>query len=178
MAKKIKTKIKDKDRGYKKFIQGMNKMAKKPQVKCGFLVSKDDVYESNNNGNNNNNNGLLTVLDVAIIHEFGSVDGHIPQRSFIRSSYDEGKKDLNKYVDKLRLKLILNKLNVKKILNLIGLVIQKQQKLKILKGIPPPLQQETIDRKGSSKTLIDTGQMLNSIHYEVVKDKANGIKDD
>ena len=32
-----------------------------------------------------------------------------------------------------------------------------------------PLKASTIKRKGSSKTLIDTGAMFESIHYEVVK---------
>jgi hypothetical protein len=34
--------------------------------------------------------------------------------------------------------------------------------------VPPPNSPRTIARKGSSKTLIDTSQMINSIRAEVV----------
>ncbi|MDF7681191.1 hypothetical protein PT300_11600 [Enterobacteriaceae bacterium ESL0689] len=40
-------------------------------------------------------------------------------------------------------------------------------KRKIQSGIAPPLDPKTIARKGSSRPLIDTGNLLQSITYEV-----------
>ena len=42
-------------------------------------------------------------------------------------------------------------------------------KVAITEGITPALKSATIKRKKSSKPLIDTGQLLNSITYEVRK---------
>jgi len=46
-----------------------------------------------------------------------------------------------------------------------GIAGQLRQSISELKS--PPLKQSTIDRKGFSKPLIDTGHMLNSVDYEV-----------
>jgi hypothetical protein len=49
--------------------------------------------------------------------------------------------------------------------------IQMENKIKekILSNIPPPNVEETIRRKGSSSTLIDTGAMLNSVTHRLME---------
>ena len=49
----------------------------------------------------------------------------------------------------------------------IGMKIENAIRLKILSNVPPPLKEATIKRKGSSQTLIDTGQMLASISHSI-----------
>lgn len=49
----------------------------------------------------------------------------------------------------------------------IGMVLENEIRLKILSNVPPPLKKSTIKRKGSSATLIDSGQMLASISHQV-----------
>ena len=49
----------------------------------------------------------------------------------------------------------------------IGMKIENAIRLKILSNVPPPLKEATIKRKGSSHTLIDSGQMLASITHSV-----------
>jgi HK97 gp10 family phage protein len=43
-------------------------------------------------------------------------------------------------------------------------------KQKIMSNVPPPLAEATIKRKGSDRTLIDTGAMLSQVSSEVVSD--------
>ena len=49
----------------------------------------------------------------------------------------------------------------------IGMVLENEIRLKILSNVPPPLKESTVKRKGSSTTLIDSGQMLASISHQV-----------
>ena len=49
----------------------------------------------------------------------------------------------------------------------IGMTLENEIRLKILSNVPPPLKESTIKRKGSSATLIDSGQMLASISHQV-----------
>lgn len=49
-----------------------------------------------------------------------------------------------------------------------GLRMAADHKRTIRETVPPPNAPSTIQRKGSSKPLVDTGQMLNSIRAEVV----------
>ena len=49
----------------------------------------------------------------------------------------------------------------------VGMKIENAIRLKILSNVPPPLKEATIKRKGSSQTLIDSGQMLASISHSI-----------
>lgn len=49
----------------------------------------------------------------------------------------------------------------------IGMKLENQIRIKILSNIPPPNASSTIKSKGSSYTLIDTGEMLESVSHEV-----------
>lgn len=119
--------------------------------------------------------GSLTVAEIAAIHEFGL--GGMPERSFIRSYFDA---ELPKIQGAL-LALIRAKLShsvktgtpvtakdQKEILDKIGLYMVGRIQQRIAAGeIVPELAQSTIDRKGSSTPLIDTGQLRSSISHEV-----------
>lgn len=118
----------------------------------------------------------ITVLGVATVHEFGvNVVGkngkkiNIPERSFIRSSYDANKQRIFEF-DK-ELERVLNlELSVDGFFNLIGEfavgVIQNHLTSQVMS---PPLAQSTIRMKGSSNPLIDTGQLRRSIDYKIVR---------
>ena len=51
----------------------------------------------------------------------------------------------------------------------IALKMQRDIQASILSNTPPPNKPSTIRRKGSSRTLIDTGLLLNSVQSEVIK---------
>lgn len=107
------------------------------------------------------------VALVAAVHEFGSTARNIPERSFLRSSVRE---NIAKYIkiNKGNLQRVVNgKIRMRHALELLGQVAAGDVKRTIRNGDFAPLQQATIDRKGSSKPLIDTGMMLQSVTYEV-----------
>lgn len=118
----------------------------------------------------------ITVLGVANIHEFGLnvVDKNgrkinIPERSFIRSSYDANKQRIFEFDKELERVLGLE-LSVDGFFNLIGEfavgVIQNHLTSQVKS---PPLAESTIKAKGSSNPLIDTGQLRRSIDYKIVR---------
>jgi hypothetical protein len=109
----------------------------------------------------------LTVAEVGAFHEFGT--RHIPQRSFIRAWFDEAVAS-GEIADLLRSQLklaVAGKLPLDQALERVALKCQASVQKRITKRIPPPLAQSTIDRKGSSVPLIDTGQLRASIRGRV-----------
>jgi hypothetical protein len=117
----------------------------------------------------------LTVATVAMRNEFGfsgkdETTGewiHIPERSFMRSAMKENKKKLKKMLNQLAKKVLHQEMDTKKALNIVGLKLQTMFRQKIETGPFKPNSPVTIILKGSDKPLIDTGQMLGSIDFEV-----------
>lgn len=110
----------------------------------------------------------LTVAQVAAFHEFGvppfqlpsgAVHPGIPQRSFIRAWFDENQTFINDTLRSQMQLVIAGKLTAEKAMARIALAFEGSVKQRIARGIPPPLSPVTIALKGSSKPLIDTGQL-------------------
>ncbi len=131
------------------------------------------------------------ILMIARVHEFGcrievtekmrgwfrwqgyplspdTKEINIPERSFMRSGFDENERDLISAIERLLQHVINLKLSPNDFYERIGtwLVSRIQNKLRSLSD--PPLSSMTIERKGSSSPLIDTGRLISSITYRVV----------
>lgn len=104
-----------------------------------------------------------TVVEIATIHEFGM---GVPERSFIRAFVDENEALIKKKIRTLGKKIVKGTLSSKQALDILGVWLTGKIQSRIAKGIPPALAQATIDRKGSSKPLINTGQLRSSITHE------------
>jgi hypothetical protein len=109
----------------------------------------------------------FSMVDLAIVHEYGSKDGRIDSRSFIRSTCDAKRGDHIKLASQLQDKIIDGKLNVKKALTQFGEVVSKDMVQTINRGDFKELSKKTKKRKKSSKPLIDTGRLKGSITHEV-----------
>lgn len=112
----------------------------------------------------------LSIAQKAFYNEYGTkIDGvvHVPERSFLRSAYDENASDINTTIDRLWAGVHSEKVTAEQAGKILGERHQGQVKSKIRNGSFTPNAESTIARKGSSKPLIDTGEMLNSIRYEV-----------
>jgi len=110
----------------------------------------------------------LTVAEVAAFHEFGvgpfqlpsgAVHPGIPQRSFIRGWFDESQPFIAETLRAQMRLVIAGKLPVEKAGARIALAFEGSVKQRIAKGIAPPLSPVTVAAKGSSKPLIDRGQL-------------------
>ena len=110
--------------------------------------------------------GASTAM-IAAVHEYGNE--HVPERSFMRTSLQ---KNRGRYsaLNEQNLKKVLNGgMSVDAALGQLGLMASSDIKEQIKNGSYAPLKQATIKRKGSSKPLIDTGQMRQSVTYELEK---------
>lgn len=91
----------------------------------------------------------------------------IPERSFMRTTIKEKKKAVIALQKKLLVQIRKGEMTIEKGLGLIGQFMADAMSKKIVKLKSPPNSPATIRRKGSSNPLVDTGQMKNSITYEV-----------
>jgi hypothetical protein len=101
------------------------------------------------------------------VHEYGSQDGRIPARSFIRSTCDAMRTKHLKLMSTLQNKILGGKLLLSQALDTLGEVISKDMVSTINQGVRPDLTEGTIKRKKSSKPLIDTGRLKGAITHEV-----------
>jgi hypothetical protein len=92
----------------------------------------------------------------------------IPERSFMRSTIKEKKKDIIALQRKLLVKIRKGEITVEKALGLIGEFTADAMSQRLVKLKSPPNKPATIRAKGGkSNPLVDTGQTKNSITYEV-----------
>ena len=174
---------KDIDLGYVRILGQLAILSKKPHVKIGINEQEGrepkEVRES----------GVpvkFRVLDVALVHEFGSRDGRIPQRSFVRATSDKNRRKWFGIAKGLKDRILRGQATVSSALDLMGVKGRSDMQRTIQKGIPPALAASTLRRRrgapgGGKKTreifggknirvgkatpLIDTGQLLGSIQY-------------
>jgi len=146
--------LKDDKREQRRLEKLLRKMASAPHVAVGILQD-EPILDG------------FSMVDLATVHEYGSKDGRIPQRSFIRSTCDAKRVDHLRLAGLLQNKIIDGKLSIKQALTQLGEVVSKDMVQTINHGINPELNRSTIKRKKSSKPLIDTGRLKGSITHEV-----------
>lgn len=114
----------------------------------------------------------LTNSEIGVIHEFGSDNAGIPPRSFLRMPVEHFKREIMKSLATAKVKEAIDRGDVITVFRVLGVAAEGFVKLAFNSGgfgKWPALKPETIARKGSSKPLIDTGQLRRSITSDVVK---------
>ena len=127
-------------------------------VRVGIQSSSIHVYEDGE-----------TITEVGAQNEFG-VPGKIPRRSFLRLPFAVKKKELDAFIQKMFKKVAEEGMDAQRALGLIGVKAQQiVQDAFTSKGYGnwPENSPNTIEEKGSSQPLIDTGALRSSISYEV-----------
>jgi phage gpG-like protein len=110
----------------------------------------------------------ITMPDLAAIHEYGAPSRNIPERSFVRASITLNQSKYGKFLLGEVKSLLLLKTTPMKIKQILGMQAAADVQMYMVNGKFAPLKAKTIKRKGSSKPLIDTGQLRQSITYKVV----------
>lgn len=113
----------------------------------------------------------ITVAQIAAVNEYGSQDGRIPERSFIRSTVNEYHDQIQRMLDKFSDQILEGKMTRKRALGIASQFLADKIRAKINSGVPPRNAASTVRRKGSSKTLVDTGQMLAAVDWDVKESK-------
>lgn len=150
------------DRGYRKLVDVFASLGERPtKISVGIHAADGgEVHEGD--GSN-----ALTVAQIGLIHEFGAPAAGIPQRSFIRAWADENQGNVKKAISAMLQSVVRGKRTREQAFQLLGQAFTGQVKKRMAIGIPPPLSPVTIALKGSSKPLIDSGQLRSSISYAV-----------
>lgn len=148
------------DRGFDRLKKALEAArARGSYVKAGVLGT----------GAKEDHGGATNVL-IAAVHEFGSPENNIPERAPIRTAFTAHRRE---YLEMLRavVKSVYQlKGGLEPGLGRIGMKMAVDIKRGITSGpgLPPPLAPATVARKGSDRPLVDTGQLVNSITWEVV----------
>jgi hypothetical protein len=91
----------------------------------------------------------------------------IPERSFLRSGYDENVNEIANKIEELVPDVLEGQIDTKVFMDMIGLEFagKIQKKLRDLKN--PANSSMTTERKKSGNPLIDTGRLVGAIRHEV-----------
>lgn len=90
----------------------------------------------------------------------------IPERSFLRSGYDEHKDEVLKKADRMLLDVLLGTMKEETFLKEVGLALSSKIKDYATDLRTPANHPFTIAQKGSSNPLVDTGDMIDAITYD------------
>jgi len=116
--------------------------------------------------------GAKSIAQYAIANEFGAEIDHangarivIPARSFMRTTVDENRKVYEQAVDVGFTRAAIGGATAKSVLTHLGVIVRRDVKRKIRSIREPANAPSTVERKGSSKPLIDNGDMLRAVDY-------------
>lgn len=146
-------------RELKRKVDGVDRM----RVRVGVLASKggNAPVEGGPPG--------FDLVALAATHEYGSSDGHVPERSYLRRTFSVKQEVFAAASVKIARGLLSGKIGLEKAGNILGAIGATEVKKTITEGdgVPPELAESTKARKGSSRPLVDTGRLLNAITWEV-----------
>lgn len=133
--------------------------ARRTQVKVGLPAEKV--------GNKIYGDGI-SVITVGAWHEYGF--GNNPVRSFLRAPFAQKQNELYEFINKQFRLVLEGRKDVPAALNFVGIFatdISKEAFSTSAGGTWPANTAYTINKKGSSKPLIDTGTLRNSLTWSV-----------
>jgi hypothetical protein len=154
----------DRDLGWRKILEAARAAAGSSYAKVGVLADDEK-------GGLHRDGAKLSVAEIAVVLEYGTEDGHIPARSFVRATIDLLRDELIATSARLLVQVVLDRsMSVERALNILGLrgVTAIKQRITSGDGIPPPNAPSTIRAKGSSRPLVDTGLLLSAITWAVI----------
>lgn len=156
-----KVEVKVKDLGWIEWFKRAREIRDR-RVRVGVLADTEK-------GGMHEEGGELTLAEIAGVLEFGTEDGRIPERSVVRSTFDEKREELAKLGEQLMGAVLDGKLDTAKALGLLGAKTAAEMKNKITEGsgVPPPNAPSTIEAKGSDRPWVDTSRLLNAFTWVV-----------
>lgn len=141
------------DKGYNKIMREVNR-AWRREAAVGILTGS-----KNGDGAN--------IAEYAAYNEYGT--DKVPSRPFMRTAFDENIAEIHKDFARESGMLMTGKKTAHQCLKTVGLKHAARIQNTITgRDFLPRLSQQTIDaKKGSTKTLVDTGAMVNAVQAVV-----------
>lgn len=152
------SRIIDRDLGYEALKRRFTDVGR-TSVKVGVLGGKQREGESG-----------LTVAQVAAANEYGTA--RIPSRPAFRRALDANRPGIRTRIDAEAGAVLDGTRTVDQAFGRLGLYLQGLIRREIVALRDPPNAPSTIERKGSSNPLVDTGQYRQSITFQVVRGAA------
>lgn len=146
---------------------GLKDILKQVQSLKGNIVKVGIQQGTGAFSRNISNKQDATVAQYAFYNEFGTEK--IPQRSFMRTAFDENLSKVESAIESEYQKVLSGSMSADVMLGRIGLLMTNFVQRKIRSIFSPPNSPITIARKKSSKPLIDTGRMINSVRFVIQK---------
>lgn len=144
--------------GLKGFLERFRDIGK-PKVYIGVPASKNGMHKDSK----------INMATLLALHVLGAPSRGIPQRDPLRPPLIA---NAQRYADLMAQGIknaLANGTDPNVVYEKIGIVASNDVKDYFVSGSFKPLDQKTIDRKGSSKPLIDSGELRSSVTYEIRK---------
>lgn len=177
----------DRDLGWKDFVENVRTMGKgDAHARVGLFAGDENARVAPGIANGDFFSQALeegagakappTNVDIGVWMEFGVPSVGIPERSWLRSAFDTNVKRWAKFAEKLTLEILDGHITTETALGQLGAKASADVKKGITRGegIPPPNAPSTIARKGSSRPLVDTGQFVGAITWDVEGGESEG----
>lgn len=145
--------VTDRDLGWQKIKRELEK-ASRLEVAVGLFHG-----DKNSDG--------IQIVEYGTYNEFGTDD--IPSRPFMRTSFDENKGAIESDIDRQSARLTGGQVTAQTALTIIGQKhVNRIQNTITGRDFLPRLSPETVKRKkGSEKTLVDSGAMVNAVKMSI-----------
>ena len=108
-----------------------------------------------------------SIAVIAAVQEFGSADGRIPERSFLRVPLRSNQQDFAAVLAGSLSDVLSGNLSMAQLMDQLGARAAATSQEAISAGIPPPNAPSTIQQKESSTPLIDSGNLRQNITWVV-----------
>lgn len=146
-------------KGFEQLKKRFAELERQPFSKVGVLGRNDARPD-----------GELGNVDVAVITHFGDRLRNLPGRPFLELALEKHGKEWEALMKKLLTAYAHGKITLRQVLELLGERASADVRKTITTGagVPPPNAPATIKRKGSSRPLVDSGRLVQSISSEAV----------
>lgn len=145
--------------GAQQVEEALRQLAKRLEGQSRVLVGVPEGAGSYEDG--------LTIATIAAVNNFGSEDKKIPARPFLEPAITKGAPQYQRLAEIMIPKVLDGTMAMTTLLEQMGNLAEGHVKQEITDLDTPPNAQSTIDRKGSSSPLIDTGALRQSIRYVI-----------
>lgn len=148
-------------------VSGLNRINQRLGALRERMQKNSGVYVGIPSGAGSYEDGAPLAV-IGAVHEFGSADGHIPERSFLRVPLRSNQDLFAKiFVNELP-RVVNGELTMLQLMNEVGARAAGESQEAISSGIMPPNAPSTIRQKGSSTPLIGkNGRLWQSITWVV-----------
>lgn len=153
------TVVKDIDRGMRAMVRRFTRYRRGPHVAVGIQSTEAALKRAFNQTN----------VTLAVVHEFGSRDGKIPQRSFMRSTVDRERMHIEKLLSKVSHKTALQAEDITRTLGKVGEYARAEMVRTIDQsiGLKPKAAATLRRHPGKTTPLIVEGILKRSITWRV-----------